>query len=88
MKLIELLTAAEKGYGDALPFDPDTGKHLAGPNGDTLADFVVLEISETFEADEDGVDNRCNQIGTALACMQQAQEEIAGVIAHLEGLYL
>ena len=52
MKLPELLNAANKGYPDgylAEYYETKTGARKRG-SGDTLAEFIVLELIDTFDA--------------------------------------
>ena len=51
LSLFELLKIANEAYEDgylAEYFDPDTGASRAG-SGDTLAEFIVREIRDTFD---------------------------------------
>ena len=82
MKLLELLTTADKGYGDGAMagyFDEATGKHKNG-FGDTLAQFVVLELSETFDKDAD----TATQLSVARNMMRNTQQDLQNVIDALE----
>jgi len=51
LSLVELLNLANEAHDDgylAEYFDPDTGTSKAG-SGDTLAEFIVREIRDTFD---------------------------------------
>lgn len=55
MKLLELLNAANQGYPDgylAEYYDTKTGTRKRG-RGDTLAEFIVLELIDTFDPKTD-----------------------------------
>ena len=55
MKLLELLNTANRGYPDgylAEYYDTRTGERKSG-SGDTLALFVVIELTETFDPEAD-----------------------------------
>jgi len=81
MKLVELLKKANEGYDDGFLseyFDEETGERLEG-KGDTLAEFIVIELRETFDPDGDDED----QIGEAIHQMQNAKSDIEGVMAAL-----
>jgi hypothetical protein len=81
MKLVELLKKANEGYDDGMLaeyFDEETGELVEG-KGDTLAQFIVIEISETFSSEADDED----QIGEAIRVMEMAKRDIEGVMATL-----
>jgi hypothetical protein len=81
MKLVELLKKANEGYDDGYLseyFNEETGELVEG-KGDTLAQFIVIELSETFDADADDED----QIGEAIHLMQRAKSDIEGIMAAL-----
>ena len=55
MKLLELLNTANQGYPNgylAEYYDTRTGERKSG-SGDTLAQFVVVELTETFDPQAD-----------------------------------
>lgn len=73
MTLREIMVVADKGYPDGmvwLYFADPKGKH-----GDTLAEFIVRELRDTF--DPDASDMR--QIMTAAKAIQSAAKELEGV---------
>ena len=77
MKLAELIAAANKAYPDGLieqSFNPDTGKAKDGA-GDTLALFIVRELSETFDPEASDED----QIKEAVRVLNTAINELSGV---------
>ena len=82
MTLAELLNRANKGYPDgflAEYFDEETGERNRAGSGDTLAEFIVIELSETFEgADE------TEQTANATARIESAIRELQGVIDALD----
>jgi len=81
MKLVELLKKANEGYEDgavAEYFNQETGELVEG-KGDTLAQFVAIELSETFDPDADDD----TQIQTAIEAMDMAKRDIEGVLAAL-----
>lgn len=55
-----------------------------GPHGDTFARAIVIELEDTFEADDSDVD----QLFTALGCMETVVREIGDVAARLNGLLI
>ncbi len=53
LSLVELLDRADRGYADSFLsqyYDSATGERVEG-SGDTLAEFIVNELSETFDAE-------------------------------------
>ena len=82
MKLPEMLNAANQGYPDgylAEYYDTKTGARKRG-SGDTLAEFIVLELIDTF--DSKSPDD--SQIGIATQMLERAQTDLLGVIQALE----
>ena len=81
MQLVDLLNKANKGYKDGYLenyFDPKTGEFVQG-KGDTLAEFIVVELQETFDpkaSDE-------AQINEALRAMDMARRDIDSVMQSL-----
>lgn len=82
MKLNELMQLASAGYPDGLEtfYDDETGEPLEYRTGDTLARFVVVEISETFDADLSDAE----QIAEAVRVMSQGRDELQGVVDALQ----
>lgn len=81
MTLVELLNRANAGYRDnflAEYYDPATGEPIDG-EGDSLAHFIVSELSETFEADADEDEQRQE----ASRVLEQAIDDIRAVIAKI-----
>ena len=82
MTLPELLNAANKGYPDGCLteyYDIKTGARKRG-QGDTLAEFIVLELIDTF--DSKAPDD--SQISLATQMLERARRDILGVIQALE----
>lgn len=83
MKLIELMQKANAGYPDgflANYYNPKTGQKKRG-SGDGLAQFIAVELIETFsdDTDEDA------QIQTAVHMLENAIRDIQATIDALEG---
>jgi len=79
MQLVELLKRANTGFNDGFLseyFNEETGEYNPDGKGDTLAQFVVIEISETF--DKDATDD--NQLHEARHQMGNAIRDLQGVI--------
>lgn len=82
MTLLQLLTKANRGYPDgflATYFDAESGRPKPG-SGDTLAEFVVKELADTF--DPDATDER--QIREAVCVLQRAQWDLHDAVRALE----
>ena len=82
MKLPELLNAANQGYPDGYLeeyYDTKTGARKRG-SGDTLAEFIVLELIDTF--DSKSPDD--SQIGIATQMLERARRDLLDVIQALE----
>jgi len=83
MKLLKLLNVANQGYPDrdlAEYYDTKTGRRKSG-RGDTLAQFIVLELIDTF----DSKSSDDSQIGIATEVLERARTDLLGVIQALEG---
>jgi len=81
MKLVDLLNKASAGYDDDFLseyFDTDTGDLKEG-HGDTLAEFIVVELTETFDSDGDDED----QMSEAVRVMERAKRDLEDVITAL-----
>ena len=83
MTLNELLEIVHRTYPDGLTREcwNKAKQRALGGSGDTLAEFIVREIADTYEAtasDEEKLDE-------ALRVMRRACTEITGVIEALEG---
>ena len=82
MKLNELLEIAHRAYPEEhtrLCWDAKKQKVRTG-TGDSLAEFVVREIADTFDADAPEE----NQLDAALSAMRWACTELTAVIEALE----
>jgi hypothetical protein len=75
MTLEELIKIADSGYADNAIIQAHEGKGV----GDTLAEFIAIEIKETFDPDADND----TQINEAMRVMQTAAREIKAVISSL-----
>ena len=79
MRLVQLLNKANEGYDDHFLseyFHPKTGKFNRKAEGDGLARFIVIEISETFDAESTDL----QQVDEAIRVMEQARDDIRGVL--------
>jgi len=79
MTLVQLLNKANEGYDDHFLseyFHPKTGKFNRKAEGDGLARFIVIEISETFDAESADL----QQVDEAIRVMEQARDDIRGVL--------
>lgn len=84
LTLIDLLTAANRRYDDGYLsqyFDQITGRPKPG-SGDGLAEFIVRELRETFEAES----SRTDQIAAAIGTLQRASNDIQNAINGLREL--
>ena len=82
MTLSELLEVAHRAYPEEhirLCWDAKKQKVRTG-TGDTLAEFVVGEIADTFDPDA----SEENQLDAALSAMRWACTELTAVIEALE----
>ena len=78
LSLLELLTLANEWYPDGFLgeyFDPQTAEHREGGR-DTLAEFIVAELSETFDSGT----SRAKQLREARIALENAAEKIEEVI--------
>jgi hypothetical protein len=78
LTLLELLNLANESYPDGFLgeyFDPQTAERRVG-GGDTLAQFIVAELSETFDAGA----SRAKQLREARIALENATEKIDEVI--------
>ena len=85
LTLIDLLSAAGKHYNDnylAEYFDQANGGPRHNGSGDTLAEFIVREISDTFDAHS----SRIDQVAAAVRSLEQAKEDIQNAIEGLKEL--
>jgi hypothetical protein len=82
LTLVELLNIANEAYDDgylAEYFDPGTGASRAG-SGDTLAEFIVREIRDTFDSNA----TRCAQLEEARRVLMNAIADLEAVIERLQ----
>ena len=82
LTLLELLSIANKAYPDEYLsnyYNPDTGAKVKG-SGDGLAEFIVIELIETFEMRAP----REEQKDTAIRVMHSAVRQLKSVVAALE----
>lgn len=82
LSLVELLNIANEAYDDgylAEYFDPDTGASRAG-SGDTLAEFIVREIRDTFDSNA----TRSTQLEEARRVLMNAIDDLESVIERLQ----
>lgn len=82
MKLNELLEIAHRAYPEEhtrLCWDAKRQKVRTG-TGDSLAEFIVQEIADTFDADAPEE----NQLDAALSAMRWACTELTAVIEALD----
>lgn len=85
MTLRELMERASNGYGEGhelLELIDAEGRPLKRmpKNGDTLAQFIVQEIADTFDAD---TFDDADQVGEAVRVMQISVRDIESVIRGL-----
>ena len=84
MKLVELLDRASQGYPDQYLreyYDRNTGERKRG-SGDFLAEFIVTELSETFDSEASDEE----QIDLGVHALENAIEDLQHTIATLEYL--
>ena len=79
MTLNQLVCRAASAYPDAFVlsyWDPEKEEPKPNPGGgDTLAEFVALELYESFDHDADDDD----QLATAVKVMQSAADDLQAV---------
>ncbi|HET9101156.1 MAG TPA: hypothetical protein VFN62_12245, partial [Acidobacteriaceae bacterium] len=77
-----LLNLANEAYADGYLveyFDPETGERRQG-TGDTLAQFIVAELRDTFDAEA----SRSAQIHEARLVLSNAVDDLERVIERLQ----
>jgi hypothetical protein len=82
MKLVELLDRASQGYPDQYLreyYDRNTGKRKRG-SGDLLAEFIVTELSETFDSEASDEE----QISVSVQILEAAMEDLQNTAATIE----
>lgn len=80
--LVALLNIANEAYPDgylAEYFDSETGERREG-SGDTLAQFIVAELRDTFNAEA----SRDEQIREARLALSNAIDDLEGVMERLQ----
>ena len=85
MTKLELLERANRFYPDGYlsEYYDKKGNYKKGKNlGDTLAQFIVAELSETY----DGTASDCEQLAEAKRVMHMAIRDISAVLAGLDDL--
>lgn len=83
LSLLAILNLASRGYPDEqlkLYYDEASGNFNKGGSGDTLAEFVVREIRETFSADLP----KSEQLGEVCRALRQAITDIESTIEAVE----
>lgn len=81
MTLLELLNLANEYYDDgnlSLYYDKETGAPVAG-TGDTLAEFIVKELRDTYDADADDA----AQVAEARRSLTSAAEQLHAIVDSL-----
>lgn len=84
LTLMNILNAANEHYDESYLsayFDATTGEPIAR-SGDTLAEFIVRELRETFEEQS----SRERQVATAVRVLDRAKDCIENAIVGLEEL--
>ena len=80
--LAVLLNLANEAYADgylAEYFDPETGERRQG-SGDTLAQFIVAELRDTFDAEA----SRSAQLQEARLALSHAIDDLKGVMERMQ----
>lgn len=83
MSLLNLANTAYNSTGIldlATYYHSETGEFNVDGHGDTLAEFIVREVTETF----DETSSRLNQLQTAIGAMYSAESNLRSVRAALE----
>jgi len=78
MKLSEIIAIADRAYPDGLVqahFEDPDGQH-----GDTLAEFIALELQDVYDADAGDED----QWSEAARVIRRARDELDSVLSALE----
>ena len=79
MKLSEIIAIASRAYPDSAV--QAYFEDLEGQHGDTLAEFIVRELQDVYDADAGSQD----QLSEAARVMQRARDELDNVLGALEG---
>ena len=87
MKLVHLLKLASRGYPDRLVtnyFDKHGNEANPGYDSDTLAEFIAIELRETYDPDASDT----TQLQEAMQALRVARDDLEGVIRILEQAHL
>lgn len=79
LTLVEVLNIASSGYPDnhlSLYYNQVTGEFNEQGSGDTLAEFIVREIIETF----DPAQSTLEQLSEVCRALRNAMSEVQGVL--------
>jgi len=79
MKLSEIIAIASQAYPDSAV--QAYFEDLEGQHGDTLAEFIVRELQDVYDADASSQD----QLSEAARAIRRARDELDQVLAALEG---
>ena len=82
MRMVDLLNKANGGYPDGYLteyYNDETGEFNPHGRGDTLAQFIVTELEETFSSEQSDDD----QLFSARHQLQMAVEQLQNTIAAL-----
>ena len=84
LTLVEILNIASRGYTDDFLkeyYNEETGEINRDGSGDTLAEFIVLEIKDTFDASlskTEQLDEVCRVLRRAMSDLQRVIEAVQG----------
>lgn len=84
LTLMDILNAANQHYDErylSTYFDVRNQARRSG-SGDTLAEFIVRELNETFN----GRTSRERQVATAVRALERAKDDIQNAIEGLQNL--
>jgi len=79
MTLSEIIAIASNAYPDSAV--DAYFEDLEGQHGDTLAEFIVRELQDVYDADASSQD----QLSEAARAIRRARDELDQVLAALEG---
>ena len=83
MKLVHLLKVVSRGYPDRLVanyFDKHGNETDPGYSSDTLAEFIAIELRETYDPDASDTD----QLQEAIRALETARDDLESVIRILD----
>ena len=72
----QIIDAARQGYGESFPEDLDQARRHE--TGDSLADFIMLELYEGLDGDH--YESKIDAVNRAISLMETAQDDIQRVI--------